>query len=58
LDSASNSAARDKGNTGALYSKNGDRAAKVGVLLFTTALGLYGDVLCEAASFKDPFYMK
>jgi hypothetical protein len=47
LDSASNSAARDKGNTGAgaLYSKNKDRAAAVGVARFTTALGLYGGVL-------------
>jgi hypothetical protein len=39
------SAARDKGHTGALYSKNRDRAAEVEVPLFTTALGLYGDVL-------------
>jgi hypothetical protein len=45
LDSASNSTASDKGHTGALYSKNGDRAAEVGVVLFTTALGLYGGVL-------------
>jgi hypothetical protein len=28
-----------------LYSKNGDRAAEVGMALFTTALGLYGGVL-------------
>ena len=38
-------AASDKGHTGTLYSKNGDRAAEVGVVLFTTALGLYGGVL-------------
>jgi hypothetical protein len=39
LDSASNSAASDKGHTGdALYSKNGDPAAEVGVDLFTTTL--------------------
>jgi hypothetical protein len=43
--SANNSAARDKGHTGALYSKNKDRAAAVGMALFTTALGLYGGVL-------------
>jgi hypothetical protein len=30
---------------GALYSKNSDRAAGVGIPLFTTALGLYGGVL-------------
>jgi hypothetical protein len=42
------SAARDKGHTGALCSKNGDRAAEVGMALFTTALGLYGGaVLAE-----------
>jgi hypothetical protein len=35
----------DKGHTGALYSKNGDPAAEVGMALFTTALGLYGGVL-------------
>jgi hypothetical protein len=29
------------------YSKNGDRAVKVGMPLFTTALGLYGGVLCS-----------
>jgi hypothetical protein len=45
LDSASNSAASDKGHTGALYSKNGDPAAEVGMALFTTTLGLYGGVL-------------
>jgi hypothetical protein len=45
LDSASNSAASDKGHAGALYSKNSDPAAEVGVVLFTTALGLYGSVL-------------
>jgi hypothetical protein len=48
LGSASNSAASDKGRTGALsalYSKNSDPAAEVGVVLFTTALGLYGGVL-------------
>jgi hypothetical protein len=45
LDSASNSAASDKCHTGALYSKNSDPAAEVGVVLFTTALGLYGGVL-------------
>jgi hypothetical protein len=45
LDSASNSAASDKGHIGALYSKNGDPAAEVGMALFTTALGLYGGVL-------------
>jgi hypothetical protein len=32
-------------HTGALYSKNSDPAAEVGVVLFTTALGLYGGVL-------------
>ncbi len=45
LASASNSAASDKGHTGALYSKNSDPAAEVGMALFTTALGLYGGVL-------------
>jgi hypothetical protein len=45
LDSASNSAASDKGHTGALYSKNSDPAAEVGAVIFTTALGLYGGVL-------------
>jgi hypothetical protein len=45
LDSASNSAASDKGHTGALYSKNSDRAAEVRMVLFTPALGLYGGVL-------------
>jgi hypothetical protein len=35
----------DKGHTGALYSKNSDPAAEVGMALFTTALGLYGGVL-------------
>jgi hypothetical protein len=45
LDSTSNSAASDKGHTGALYSKNGDPAAGVGMALFTTTLGLYGGVL-------------
>jgi hypothetical protein len=45
LDSTSNSAASDKGNTGALYSKNSDPAAKVWMALFTTALDLYGGVL-------------
>jgi hypothetical protein len=44
--STSNSAASDKGHTGALYSKNSDPAAEVGMALFTTALGLYGGVLC------------
>jgi hypothetical protein len=43
--SASNSAASDRGHTGALYSKNSDPAAEVGVVLFTTTLGLYGGVL-------------
>jgi hypothetical protein len=42
LDSASNSAASDKGHAGALCSKNGAPAAEVGMSLFTTALGLYG----------------
>jgi hypothetical protein len=42
VHSASNSAARDKGRTGALYSKNSDPAAGVGMALFTTALDLYG----------------
>jgi hypothetical protein len=53
LDSASNSAASDKGHTGALYSKNSDPAAEVGMALFTTALGLYGGVLwsCELQGF-------
>jgi hypothetical protein len=32
-------------DTGALYSKNSDPAAEVGMALFTTALGLYGGVL-------------
>jgi hypothetical protein len=45
LDSTSNSAASDKGHTGALYSKNSDPAAKVWMALFTTALDLYGGVL-------------
>jgi hypothetical protein len=45
LDSANNSAASDKGHTGALYSKNSDPAAEVGVVLFTTALGLCGGEL-------------
>jgi hypothetical protein len=45
LDSTSNSAAGDKGHTGALYSKNSDPAAEVGMALFTTALNLYGGVL-------------
>jgi hypothetical protein len=40
LDSTSNSAASDKGHTGALYSKNGDPAAKVWMALFTTTLDL------------------
>jgi hypothetical protein len=31
--------------TGALYSKNGDPAAKVWMALFTTTLDLYGGVL-------------
>jgi hypothetical protein len=34
-----------KGHTGALYSKNSDPAAKVGMELFTTTLDLYGGVL-------------
>jgi hypothetical protein len=46
LDSASNSAASDKGHTVALYSKNSAPAAEFGMALFTTALGLYGGVLC------------
>jgi hypothetical protein len=37
--------ASDKDHTGALYSKNSDPAAEVGMALFTTALGLYGGVL-------------
>jgi hypothetical protein len=45
LDSTSNSAASDKGHTGALYSKNSDPAAEVGMAFFTTTLGLYGGVL-------------
>jgi hypothetical protein len=45
LDSSSNSAASDKGHTGALYSKNSDPAAEVGMALFTTTLDLYGGVL-------------
>ena len=45
VGSASNSAASDKGHTGALYSKNSDPAAEVGMAFFTTALGLYGGVL-------------
>jgi hypothetical protein len=45
LDSTSNSAASDKGHTGALYSKNGDPAPKVWMAFFTTALDLYGGVL-------------
>jgi hypothetical protein len=45
MDSTSNSAAGDKGHTGALYSKNSDTAAGVWMALFTTALGLYGGVL-------------
>jgi hypothetical protein len=45
LDSSSNSAASDKGYTGALYSKNGDPAAEVGMALVTTTLDLYGGVL-------------
>jgi hypothetical protein len=45
LDSTSNSAASDKGHTGALYSKNGDPAAKVWMAFFTTALDIYGGVL-------------
>jgi hypothetical protein len=45
LDSTSNSAASDTGHTGALYSKNGDPAAKVWMAFFTTALDLYGGVL-------------
>ena len=39
---------KHKGHTGALYSKNGDRAAGAGMPLFTTALGPlgpYGGVL-------------
>jgi hypothetical protein len=38
-------AASDKGHTGALYWKNSGPAAEVGMALFTTALGLYGGVL-------------
>jgi hypothetical protein len=45
LDSTSNSAASDKGHTGALYLKNSDPAAEVWMALFTTALDLYGGVL-------------
>jgi len=45
LDSASNSAASDKGHTGALYSKNSDPAAEAGMALVTTTSGLYGGVL-------------
>jgi hypothetical protein len=45
LGSASNSAARDKGHTDVLYSKNSGPAAEVGMSLSTTALGLYGGVL-------------
>ena len=45
LDSTSNSAASDKGHTGALYSKNSDPAAEVWMALFTTTLDLYGGVL-------------
>jgi hypothetical protein len=54
----SNSAASDKGHTGALYSKNNDPAKGAGMVLllftlrptppaalFTTALDLYGGVL-------------
>jgi hypothetical protein len=52
LDSASNSAASDKGHTGALYSKNGDPAEEVGVVLFTTALGLYGGLLLWSGEFQ------
>jgi hypothetical protein len=44
LANSSNSAASDKGHTGALYSKNSYPAA-AGMALFTTALGLYGGVL-------------
>ena len=39
--------ASDKGHTGALYSKNSDPAAEVGMELFTTTLDLYGGVLCS-----------
>jgi hypothetical protein len=45
LGSASNSAASDRGHTGALYSKNSDPAAEVGMTRFTTALALYGGLL-------------
>jgi hypothetical protein len=38
-------AIKDKGHTGALYSKSSDPAAGAGMALFTTALGLYGGVL-------------
>jgi hypothetical protein len=48
IDSTSNSAASDKGHTGALYSKNSDPAAEVWMALFTTALDLYGGVLWSA----------
>jgi hypothetical protein len=46
---STNSAASDahKGHTGALYSKNSDPAAEAGMALFTTALDLYGGVLCS-----------
>jgi hypothetical protein len=57
LDGSSNSAASDKGHTGALYSKNGDRAAEVGMALFTTALGLYGGVLWDG-ELQGFIYMK
>jgi hypothetical protein len=45
-------------DTGALYSKNSDRAAKVGMTLFSTALGLCGGILHSSASSEDPFYVK
>jgi hypothetical protein len=59
LDSSSNSAARDKGHAGALYSKNSDPAAEVGMALFTTALGLYGGVCvcCGAVSSRDSLFI-
>jgi hypothetical protein len=45
LDSSNNSAASDKGHTGALYLKNSDPAAEAGMALFTTTSVLYDGVL-------------
>jgi hypothetical protein len=50
VGSASNSAASDKGHTGALYSKNSDPAAEAGMALFPTALDIYGGVLCAVGT--------